>query len=337
MIKLGFYFKAALGNIIHNKLLGAAKLLTSFFCMTVILFLIGAYGGGLAFVRERCNFRNISELKMYVTEDINILPKNPNDAEHFIFYARNNRVTFGSKYLAGVGIALTDLEFAELFENFFREGKYISDMESECVIGYEIAEKYKINISDKITVGSKKYKVCGISRNAGYRNTILLCDPRELEIGCPQIFISTRKLYGSGVLYEGENIQNYFGSMSDVSDLIPIIAACAVMLFFSAVNIFSIMVIYAKKSALRVQILRSLGASKKAIFAVRFIENALINITSFAVALALLISLKGIAVIVFSTSLEFTFSGILLAFLISVILSMIYSFKRSKREAVCIL
>lgn len=337
MIRFAFYFRSALNNIIRNKLLSTAKLVTSFFCMTVILFLIGAYSGGLSFVRERCDFRDITKLKIYVAEDIQSLPNNPTDAEHFIFYAQNSRLISGSKYLAGAGLALTDPKFADLFYGFLQDGIYVSDPEKECVIGYELAAKYKIGISEKISIGSKKYTVCGITGNAGYRNTILLCDPRELEIGCPQMHISAKDLYGSGIVYTGTDIHNYFMSMTDLSDLIPIIAACIFMLIFSAVNIFNIMIIYAKKSARKTQILRSLGASKAASFTMLFLENILINTVSFITAFALLAMAKGIVLTFFSTTLEFGFTGVLLGFSISVILSLIYSFRHFKREAVCIL
>lgn len=337
MIIFGFYLRSALNNIIRNKLLSAAKLLTTFFCMSVILILIGTYSSGLSFARERCNFRNISELKMYVANEVQSLPKNPTDAEHFIFYARNSRLTFGGKYLASVGLAFTNLNFSDLFYDFFQEGHSISDPESECVIGYAVAAKYKIGVSDKISIGSKKYTVCGVSRNEGYRNTILLCDPRELEIGCPRMYISTQTVYGSGLVYNGTEIQKYFMSMSDLSDLIPVIAACVVMLIFSAVNIFNITVIYAKKSERKTQILRSLGASKKAVFAVQFIENLLINMSSFGAAFVMLILTKDMIFILFSTSLRFEIVGSSLTALVSVILSLIYSFRRFKQEAVCIL
>lgn len=337
MTKFAFYFRSALNNIIHNKLLSTAKFITSFFCMTVVLFLIGAYSGGLSFIRERCDFRDITELKMYVAEDNRNLPKNPTDAEHFIFYARNKRLLFGSKYLAGAGLALTDLKFADLFSDFFREGTYISDPEKECVIGNEIAAKYKIGVAERISIGSKEYTVCGITGNAGYRNTILLCDPRELDIGCPQTYISAKDLYGSGLVYTGTDIHNYFASMTDLSDLIPIIAACIFMLIFSAVNVFNIMVIYAKKSARKTQITRSLGASKATSFVMLFLENILINTAAFITALVLLILARSTVLLVFSTTLKFGFTEILLAFFISVILSMIYSFRHFKREAVCIL
>lgn len=337
MTEFAFYFRSALNSIKHNKLISAAKLVTSFFCMAVILFLIGAYSGGLSFIRERCDFRGMTTLKMYVAEDIQSLPNNPTDAEHFIFYAQNSRLISGSKYLAGAGLALTDLNFADLFNGFLQDGIYVSDPEKECVIGYEIAAKYKIGVSDTISIGSKKYTVCGITGNAGYRNTILLCDPQELEIGCPQMYISAKDLYGSGLVYTGADIHNYFMSMTDLSDLIPIIAACIFMLIFSSVNIFNIMIIYAKKSARRTQILRSLGASRAASFAMLFIENMLINTLSFIAALVLLIMTKVTVLTAFSTTLEFGFKGVFLAFSISVILSLIYSFRRYKREAVCIL
>lgn len=337
MIRFAFYFRSALNSIIHNKLLSTAKLVTSFFCMAVVLFLIGAYSGGLSFVRERCDFRDITELKMYVAEDNRSLPKNPTEAEHFIFYAINKRILFGSKYLGGAGLALTDLRFADLFSDFFREGTYISDPEKECVIGNELAAKYKIGVAEKITIGSKEYTVCGITGNAGYRNTILLCDPRELDIGCPQMYISTKDIYGSGLVYTGTDIHNYFASMTDLSDLIPIISACVFMLIFSAVNIFNIIIIYAKKSARKTQIIRSLGASKAASFVTLFLENLLINTAAFITALALLITARSAVLSVFSTALEFGFTEIFLAFLVLVLLSLIYSFRRFKREAVCIL
>lgn len=337
MTKFAFYFRSALNSITHNKLISAAKLVTSFLCMAVILFLIGAYSGGLSFIRERCDFRGITTLKMYVAEDIQSLPNNPTDAEHYIFYSQNSRLISGSKYLAGVGLALTDPKYADLFNGFLQDGIYVSDPEKECVIGYEIAAKYKIGISDIISIGSKKYTVCGITGNAGYRNTILLCDPRELEIGCPQMYISAKDLYGSGLVYTGTDIHNYFVSMTDLSDLIPIIAACIFMLIFSAVNVFNIMIIYAKKSARKTQITRSLGASKAASFVMLFLENMLINTAAFITALVLLIMARSTVLLFFSTTLEFGFTEILLAFFISVILSIIYSFRHFKREAVCIL
>lgn len=337
MIKLAFHFRSALNNIKHNKLLSLVKFITSFFCITVALFLFGAYSGGLAFVRERCAFRDILKLKMYVAEDNRSLPKNPADAEHYIFYARNSRVLYGEKYLGGVGIVLTDLKFAELFDDFFRSGEYISNEENECVIGNEIAVKYNIGVNENISVGSKKYTVCGITKNAGYRNTILLCDPQELEIGCPQMYISHKEIFGGGLVYIGADINEYFTSMTDLSDLIPIIVACVVMMFFSAVNVFNITVIYTKKSERKTQIIRSLGASKAAYFTILFLENMMINTASFATALVLSVFAKSLVLSVFSTTLVFGFTEILSAFFVSVILSIIYSFRRFKREAVCIL
>lgn len=339
MIRSAFYFKIALKNIISHRLLSAAKLLTSFFCMAVIIFLMGVYSGAMDYVQERCDFREISALKMYVADDIKNLPRNPEEADHFLFWAHNNRVTCGTKYLAGVGIAFADQGFANLFDGFFREGGNISDPENECMIGYEIAQKFKIKLSDKITAGSKKYSVSGIINNAGYRNTIVLCDPQELEIGLPQIYISQNVLYGGGVLYEGNDIQNYFAAMIDFSDLLPIAAACAFMLTFSVITIFNIMIIYARKSSVLMRIHRSVGASKKDIFIVQFFENTALNFVSLAAAFAVLWLVKDMVLVIFSQAIDFSFWGTLLAIVLTFVLSLIYSlgFKKFQQEGLCTL
>ena len=325
MIRSAFYFKIALKNIISHKLLSIAKLLTSFFCMAVVIFIMGVYSGAMDYVQGRCDFREISKLKMYVADDIKNLPRNPEEADHFLFWAHNNRITCDNKYLAGVGIGFADQGFADLFDGFFCEGGNISDPENDCMIGYEIAQKFKIKLSDKITIGSKKYSVSGIINNAGYRNTIVLCDPQELEIGLPQIYISQNALYGGGVLYEGNDIKNYFGAMIDLSDLLPIAAACTFMLAFSAITIFNIMMIYAKRSSKLMRIHRSVGASKKDIFIVQFFENTALNFVSLAAAFAVLWLAKDIVLVVFSQAIDFSFLGVLLSILLTLILSLIYS------------
>lgn len=335
MSKLIFFIKTAVINTYRNRLLWISKALSSLFCLYFALFMIGAYGGGQAFARERCSFRNADALEMYVAEEFGKLPKNPEDAEHFVFYARNEQVMYGSEYLGGVGIALTDLKFAELFDNFCARGEYISDAENECVIGNATAEKYGIKLSDKISVGARDYMVRGITANAGYRSTILLCDPRELEVGCPQIFLSSITLHGSGIKYKGEHIRDYFADMSDVSDYIPIAAVCAFMLVFSAVNVLNITLINAKKTAFTVSVHRSLGASRKVVFMIRFFGNYLINISAFAAALALTAATKRAVLIVFSTTLEFSLWGIAAAFLLAVLLSLIYSLGTPKKEGLC--
>ena len=313
MSKLIFFIKTAVINTYRNRLLWISKALSSLFCLYFALFMIGAYGGGQAFARERCSFRNADALEMYVAEEFGKLPKNPEDAEHFVFYARNELVMYGSEYLGGVGIALTDLKFAELFDNFCARGEYISDTENECVIGNATAEKYGIKLSDKISVGARDYMVRGITANAGYRSTILLCDPRELEVGCPQIFLSSITLHGSGIKYKGEHIRDYFADMSDVSDYIPIAAVCAFMLVFSAVNVLNITLINAKKTAFTVSVHRSLGASRKVVFMIRFFGNYLINISVFAAALALTAATKR-AVLCFRQRLSFRFGALLRRF-----------------------
>lgn len=335
MSKLIFFIKTAAINTYRNKLLWISKALSSLFCLYFALFMIGAYGGGQAFARERCSFRNADALEMYVAEELGKLPKNPEDAEHFVFYARNEQVMYGREYLGGAGIALTDLKFAELFDNFCTQGEYISDAENECVIGNATVEKYGIKLSDKISVGARNYTVCGITANAGYRSTILLCDPRELEVGCPQVFLSAKSLYGSGLKFRGEHIRDYFADMSDMSDYIPIAAVCAFMLIFSAVNVLNITLINAKKTAFTVNVHRSLGASRKAVFTISFFGNFLINISAFAAALALTVASKRVVLIVFSTTLEFSLWGIAAAFILAVFLSLIYSLGTPKKEGLC--
>lgn len=336
MTKLNFVIRTALMNMRGNKLIFVSKFFSSLFCIFFALFLTGSYcGGAVAFVRERCNFADIDSLKMYVAEDINELPKNPEKTEHFIFYAKNNRVTFNYRYLGGSGLALTDMQFDNLFENFCSVGEYISDVKNECVIGNALAKRYKIRVSDVITVGARNYTVRGITDNAGYLNTILLCDPRELEVGCPQICISSEIIYGNGSLYEGERIRNYFASMTNFSDIIPIAAVCAAMLFFSVINVLNIVVINAKKSALRVRIHRSLGASRKMAFLIRFAENLMINLSALAAAAMLIAASQNTVLILFSTTLEFPLTGGVSVFILTVLLSLVYSFGTPKREDIC--
>lgn len=336
MNRLAFYFWTALKNIVCDKLLNTAKFATSLFCMATALLLLASYVGGVFFLRGRCDFKNITELQMYVAEDVNSLPDDPENAEHFVFYGQNSAVTFEGAYLGGVGLVLTDVKFADLFDDFLLDGEYF-DAESECVVGYETAAKYKIGISESVTIGSKAYAVRGICKNEGYRRTIMICDPRALDLGCPRLYISSVPLSGSGIVYKGDGIRDYFGSMTDISDLLPVFAVCAFMLFFSAVNIFNIAVIYGKKTAPRVRIRRSLGASKRSVFAVRFIENSIINALAFIAALALSAAVKGSVSVILSTTLKFTAGSVLPIVLLSALLSMFYSAGRYEREDVCIL
>ncbi len=335
MAEYVFLLKIALINIRKNKLLWISKSISSLFCFYFALFMIGTYGGGQTFVRERYNFKNADSLEMYVAEDVKMLPKNPEAAAHFIIYAQNDQVLFEGNFLAEVGISLTDKGYGELFEGFCEQGQYISDTESECVIGNAIAEKYRVCLSDEISIGSRNYTVCGITENAGYRNTILLCDPREPEAGCPQIYISTSELYGTGLRFKGKEIQKYFSSMTDMSDIIPIAAVCAAMLVFSAINVLNLTIINAKKNALMISIHRSLGASRKEVFAMRFTENFVINILMFSVALALISISERIVLIIFSTTLEFSAPGITLAFAFAMALTFIYTLGAPRKEGVC--
>ncbi len=335
MAEYVFLLKIALINIRKNKLLWISKSISSLFCFYFALFMIGTYGGGQTFVRERYNFKNADSLEMYVAEDVKMLPKNPEAAAHFIIYAQNDQVLFEGNFLAEVGISLTDKGYGELFEGFCEQGQYISDTESECVIGNAIAEKYRICLSDEISIGSRNYTVCGITANAGYRNTILLCDPRESEAGCPQIYISTSELYGTGLRFKGKEIQKYFSSMTDMSDIIPIAAVCAAMLVFSAINVLNLTIINAKKSALMISIHRSLGASRKELFAMRFAENSVINILMFSVALIFILMSERIVLMIFSTTLEFSAPGITSAFAAAMLMSLIYTLGAPKKEGVC--
>lgn len=335
MIKYVFLLKTALINIRKNKLLWISKSISSHFCLYFAIFMIGTYGGGQTYVREKYNFKNADCLEIYVAEDVKMLPNNPNDAAHFIIYAQNDQVLFEGNYLAEVGISLTDKGYGELFECFCEKGRYISDTESECVIGNAIARKYGVCLSDEIRIGAREYTVCGITDNAGYRNTILLCDSRELEVGCPQIYISTGELYGTGLRFKGKEILRYFASMTDMSDIIPIAAVCAAMLVFSAINVLNLTIINAKRSALMISIHRSLGASRKELFAMRFTENFVINILMFFVALVLISMSDRIILVIFSTTLEFSALGIISAFALAMALSLLYTLGAPKKEGVC--
>ncbi len=335
MAEYVFLLKIALINIRKNKLLWISKSISSLFCLYFALFMIGTYGGDQRLVQEIYNFKNIDSLEMYVAEGMKKLPKNPEDAAHFIIYAQNDQVLFEGNFLAEVGISLTDKGYGELFEGFCKHGQYISDTESECVIGNVIAEKFGISISDEISIGAREYTVCGITENAGYRNTILLCDPRELEVGCPQIYISSSELYGTGLRFKGKEINKYFSSMMDISDIIPIAAMCAAMLVFSGINVLNLTIINAKKSALAINIHRSLGASRKKLFTMRFTENLAINILMFSVALALISISEKIVLIIFSTTLEFSSPGITLTLALAIALSLIYTLGAPKKEDVC--
>lgn len=335
MVKYVFLLKNALINLRKNKLLWISKSISSFFCLYFALFMIGTYGGGQRFAQERYNFKNVDCIEMYVAENMNMLPKNPEDSAHFIFYVQNDQVLLEGNFIAEVGISLTDKGYGELFEDFCEQGRYISKTESECVIGNSIAEKYKISLSDKISIGVREYTVCGITANAGYRSTILLCDTHELEVGCPQTYISTRELYGSGLRFKGKEILNYFASMIDMSDIIPIAAMCAAMLVFSAINVLNLTIINAKKSAFMISIHRSSGASRKELFAMRFTENFVINVLMFSVALALISMSERIVLVIFSTTFEFSASGITLAFALAMALSLIYTLGAPKKEGVC--
>lgn len=319
-----------------SKLILMSKFFSSLFCIFFALFLIGSYcGGAVAFTRERCNFANISSLKMYVADDINELPKNPTDAEHFIFYVQNDHVMYNGRFLSGSGIALTDIGFGKLFDNFCAKGEYVSDAKNECVIGNALAEKFKLKVLDVITVGARNYTVRGITDNAGYRDTILLCDPRELDVGCPQIYISSTKIYGNGSLYEGEHIRDYFASMINFSDIVPIAALCAAMLIFSVINVLNIVVINAKKTALRIRIHHSLGATRKMLFLIRLAENLMINISALATAAMFISVSQKTVLILFSVTLEFPLLGIVCVFLLTALLSFVYSLGTPKREDLC--
>lgn len=336
MNKFTFLVKTALLNIRRERLLTISKFFPSLFCMFFALLLIGSYEGGMkAFTRERCGFKEISELRMYVAEEQSELPRDPETAEHFIFYAQNDRVMFGEKYLAGVGISLTDKRFSELFESFCEKGRYISGAESECVIGSVVSEKYGIAVSNKISVGVREYTVCGITDNAGYQGSLLLCDPRELDAGCPRIFISASGLHGTGRKFAGERIGDYFGSVLNLSNIIPIFIMCGAMLIFSAVNVFNVTAVTVKKTTFKARVYRCLGASRGKLFTILLTENLCINILSFAAAFALLAALKKAVLVIFSAALEFSPAGIALVFILNMLLSFIYSFGTIRKDTLC--
>ncbi len=337
MTELAFLFGSALKNIRKNKIGTASKFFSSLFSLFFVLLLAGSYGGGAAFARERCGFRDIGSLKMYVAEEEAMLPKNPSDAEHFILYAYAPKLLFGGKYLSGAGAALTDIDFGDLFDGFCAKGEYVRDAKSECVIGSALAKRYGIDISDKITVGAKKYAVRGITDNAGYRDTVLLCEPDGLEPGYPVLYVSAKELSGNGLKYNGEQIRDYFSSMINAADLLPIIAVCAAMLVFSAVNVLNIAVVEAKRSAMRIRVRRSVGASLRAIFVMRFAENLIINVSAFVMSFTLMELSRDILLIVLGTSLVFGFWGICAAVISAAVLSLVYSLGTLRKEVVCFL
>lgn len=203
------------------------------------------------------------------------------------------------------------------------------------MIGSVVSEKYGIAVSDKISVGAREYTVCGITDNAGYQGSLLLCDPRELDAGCPRIFISSSELHGTGRKFAGERIGDYFGSVLNLSNIIPIFIMCGAMLIFSAVNVFNVTAVTVKKTTFKARVYRCLGASRGKLFTILLTENLCINILSFAAAFALLAALKKAVLVIFSAALEFSPAGIAFVFILNMLLSFIYSFGTIRKDTLC--
>lgn len=325
MIKALYYLKVALKSISRNKFLSVVRWLTTFFCMTVVIFLTTLYIGGWDFIRQRSDYTDIEHLNMYVCQREDELPKNLDDITHYEFWAYNNRVLYKNKYISGVGFALTDIEFSKNYKMFLQYGRYITDAETECVVGYEISKKNGVFIDDEIEVGYKKYKIVGITDNAGFRDTILLCDSQQLDVGYPRMFFSDKTIFGKGITYHGVQIKDYYFAMNGVSRLIPFVVACTFMLFFSVLTVLNIMIIYRKKMGISNYVNYCVGASNRIIFLILFIENSIISVTAACAAYLCLAIFKDAVSIIFSSTLIFSLGSFLLSLIMSLTLALGYS------------
>lgn len=332
MNRLLFLFSISVKNICHNKLLTFSKAFLSFVTFILLLGVSGIYENSLHYLYDRGNYINTESLYMYVAEDSSELPQNPQNATHFICYGFNNQIEHNRLYLSETGLAITDINYDSLFDNFCDNGRYINNPDSECVIGYSVARKNNIKINDEISIGLKKYTVCGITFNEGYRSSILVCDKANIETGYPQLYISDEIIIGGGIIYVGNEIHEYFEKMSGAEDIALLIMLIFFLLSLSAVNVLNLTLISEKKEAHIIAVHHTLGAGKATCFFVRFISNIIINAFSFVIAVTTFVLSDSVIFALFSVSLKLSLWCILISFALSALLATLYSINLTGRK-----
>ena len=153
----------------------------------IVSVILSLYFGSNQYINGSNSFKNIDSLNLYVAEspdkDIAIIPTDLD----FEYYASQKRIIYDDLYLGGISLSVISNNYAMIYRDFLAEGKETIN-DKECIIGKNIADKYKIDLNDTITIGDKNFTVSAITKLPRFSQKILLSDIDVVEVSYPKFY-----------------------------------------------------------------------------------------------------------------------------------------------------
>ena len=283
MNKLLYICTAAVKSIKRFKFISFIRIASIYVCLLIVSVILSLYFGSNQYINGSNSFKNIDSLNLYVAEspdkDIAIIPTDLD----FEYYASQKRIIYDDLYLGGISLSVISNNYAMIYRDFLAEGKETIN-DKECIIGKNIADKYKIDLNDTITIGDKNFTVSAITKLPRFSQKILLSDIDVVEVSYPKFYFYKDSVNiedaDKNNIYSHTRIYDYFTKFLNNSSLITIVISCLIVLFYSLMSITNIYKFYNEKLIITNFVQYATGASRATITFQSLIENLIISFIS---------------------------------------------------------
>lgn len=335
MNNLRYLSEISFRNIKRYRLTSVIRLICFSLCFFVILLYMGVFFGSKKRLNIVGNIKNIDNRSMLAVQHESEIP---DTFSHYSFFANQNMVFYEGKYLSGVGIRVIDVDYPDLFEEFFAEGGKIENSEKECLVGSRVREKYNIALGDKILIKDSIFTVRGITADNLDSGHILINNIDVVNVGYPRLFFlddSTvpQGIAKSGNLYVHNEIEKYF-NLSDDSKKVEreVLCICAVVLLYSMVSIYSIHMFYMEKRTIATDVCYCTGVSRSAFFAQNLMENTIVSMAGAIVAYLSAVSMKAPLKRLNLREFDFPICALAVALLFALLASLLLAAKSIRKK-----
>lgn len=236
---------------------------------------------------KRIQLQDLDKIKrdLYFIEDIFALNR-----------MQEKIIRSGDNYISGVGIYTVPIEFSNCFsEEYIHKGDWIRDNE-DCVIGKKVAQKYKLNIGDRIEAGVNSYKIIGIIGLTKYENVVFLNEKSlvDLELNDCTYYIKLGNYTKENIDTLYQYFQKNYGSydIKESSEMIaeekdrlyrgwgPSIFIAVLALIYGLLNIKNIQSFYIEQTKGSIAIMIAYGANYNQILTQKIMQNSILSFIS---------------------------------------------------------